>query len=60
LNALLYGQSERMWAEMERIIPQMKVQGGYVIGTDHSVPDNVSLDVYREFVARAKELGRYE
>jgi len=59
LNALLYEQPERMWAEMERIIPDMKAKGGYIIGTDHSVPDSVSLDVYREFVARAKELGRY-
>ena len=49
-----------MWAEMERIIPQMKAQGGYIIGTDHSVPHSVSLDVFREFVAHAKELGRYE
>ena len=49
-----------MWAEMERIIPGMKAQGGYIIGTDHSVPDSVSLDVYHEFVTRAKELGRYD
>ena len=42
-----------------RIIPGMKAQGAYIIGTDHWVPDSVSLDVYREFVARAKELGRY-
>jgi hypothetical protein len=27
LNALLYEQPERMWAEMERIIPNMKAQG---------------------------------
>ena len=37
----------------------MKENGGYVIGTDHSIPDNVSLEQYREFVARAKNLGRY-
>jgi uroporphyrinogen decarboxylase len=60
LSALLYEEPERMWAEMERVIPAMKAQGGYIIGTDHSVPDNVSLEVYREFVMRAKELGRYD
>jgi uroporphyrinogen decarboxylase len=60
LNALLYEQPERMWAEMARVIPTMKERGGYIIGTDHSVPDNVSLDTYRQFVALAKELGRYE
>jgi uroporphyrinogen decarboxylase len=60
LNALMYEQPENMWAEMERIIPTMKADGGYIIGTDHSVPDSVSLDTYREFIARAKQLGRYK
>jgi uroporphyrinogen decarboxylase len=60
LNATLYDPPERMWAEMERVIPVMKENGGYVIGTDHSVPDSVGLEQYREFVARAKELGRYD
>jgi uroporphyrinogen decarboxylase len=59
LNAMLYDPPERMWAEMERVIPAMKENGGYMIGTDHSVPDSVSLEQYREFVMRAKELGRY-
>jgi uroporphyrinogen decarboxylase len=59
LNALLYDPPEQMWAEMERIIPVMKENGGYVIGTDHSVPDSVSLETFREFVRRAKHLGSY-
>jgi len=60
LNALLYREPEQMWAEMERVIPVMKEHGGYVIGTDHSIPDNVSLETYRQFVALAKKLGRYD
>ncbi len=60
LNALLYRDAEEMWAEMERVIPAMKENGGYVVATDHSIPDNVSLDTYCEFVARAKELGSYD
>jgi len=59
LNATLYDPPERMWAEMERVIPVMKEKGGYMIGTDHSIPDSVGLEQYRQFVARAKELGRY-
>jgi len=59
LNAMCYEHPQDMWAEMERLIPAMKENGGYVIGTDHSIPDNVSLDQYREFVARAKKLGSY-
>jgi uroporphyrinogen decarboxylase len=59
LNATYYAHPEQMWAEMERVIPVMKENGGYVIGTDHSIPDNVSLEQYREFVKRAKRLGSY-
>lgn len=59
LNAVLYEQPESMWAEMERVIPTMMEDGGYIIGTDHSVPDSVGLEQYREFIARAKELGKY-
>ncbi|MGI6375167.1 MAG: uroporphyrinogen decarboxylase family protein [Anaerolineae bacterium] len=60
LNAVLYETPELLWAEMRRVIPAMKRGGGYVIASDHSVPDNVSLDEFREFVRLAKELGRYE
>jgi uroporphyrinogen decarboxylase len=60
LNAMLYDPPEAMWAEMERLIPVMKQNGGYVISTDHSIPESVGLEQYREFVARAKELGRYD
>ncbi len=60
LNAVAYENPGEMWAEMERIIPTMKEQGGYVIGTDHSIPNTVSLAQFREFVTRAKQLGSYE
>jgi len=59
LNALLYEKPELMWAEMERVIPVMKQDGGFVIGTDHSVPDSVSLSEFRQFVSLAKKLGTY-
>jgi uroporphyrinogen decarboxylase len=60
LNAVLHADPEAMWAEMQRVIPVMKQNGGYVMGTDHSVPDSVSLDYYRQFIAHAKLLGSYE
>jgi len=59
LNATCYDQPEDMWAEMEQVIPAMKENGGYMIGTDHSVPNSVGLEQYREFMARAKKLGSY-
>lgn len=60
LNALLYNEPEKMWREMQRVIPAMKRGGGYWAGTDHSVPDCVSLDTFRQFVTLAKQLGSYE
>jgi len=59
LNAVLYTDPDALWEEMRRIIPAMKVNGGYVLSSDHSVPDSVSLDEFREFVRLAKELGSY-
>ncbi|HHW08633.1 MAG TPA: hypothetical protein GXX29_01520 [Firmicutes bacterium] len=60
LNAALYADMERLFAEMERVIPVMKKDGGYIAATDHSVPDSVSLEDFRRFVALAKKLGSYE
>jgi len=61
LNAVLYEKSpEEQWAEMRRVIPELKRDGGYVAATDHSVPDTVSLERFGEFVRLAKELGSCE
>jgi uroporphyrinogen decarboxylase len=60
INAVLYDHPEELWEEMHRVIPVMKENGGYVISSDHSVPQTVSLEVFRTFVNLAKELGSYE
>ncbi len=60
LNAVLYDEPDKMWAEMHRVIPVMKENGGYVIASDHSIPDSVGLDEFRHFVRLAKKLGSYE
>jgi uroporphyrinogen decarboxylase len=60
LNAVLYTEPERLWAEMQQVIPAMKKDGGYIISSDHSVPDSVSLETFRCFVDLAKRLGSYE
>jgi len=59
LNALYYKKPQQMWDEMKRLIPMMKKNGGYIVSTDHSIPDDVSLEQFREFVRLAKELGKY-
>lgn len=60
LNAVLYEKPEQLWQEMRTVIPVMKQNGGYMISSDHSVPETVSLEQFTEFVRLAKELGAYE
>ena len=59
LNALLYNHPEDLWAEMRRIVPIMKENGGYWLSSDHSVPSSVSFETFSEFIRLAKELGSY-
>jgi uroporphyrinogen decarboxylase len=60
LNAVLYTDPEALWDEMRRVIPVMKEGGGYLMSSDHSVPDSVSLQDFQAFVNLAKELGAYK
>jgi len=60
INAQLWDNIELVKAEMERIIPTMKEGGGYVFASDHSIPNDVSLDNMKLIVSRVKELGKYD
>lgn len=59
VNAVLWEDFDAIAAEMERVIPVVKENGGYIFSSDHSVPDSVSLETFRRTVELAKELGRY-
>lgn len=60
LNAVLFDKPDELWEEMRRVIPAMKENGGYIISSDHSVPQSVSLEEFKRFVELGKELGSYE
>jgi uroporphyrinogen decarboxylase len=60
INAVNFEDMDVLRDEMQRVVPEMKKNGGYVLGSDHSVPDSMSLEDFTEFVALAKELGSYE
>jgi len=60
INAVNFTDPDALHAEMRRVIPVMKQDGGYVIASDHSVPQSVSLDQFKEFVNLAKILGSYD
>jgi uroporphyrinogen decarboxylase len=59
INAVLYNDLEALEAEMRRVIPVVKENGGYIFSSDHSVPSSVSLDAFRRIIQLAKELGAY-
>jgi len=59
INAVYFNQRDKLRAEMERIVPVMKKDGGYWLSSDHSVPDSTSLEDFRYFVETGKKLGKY-
>jgi uroporphyrinogen decarboxylase len=60
INAVLWNQPEKIKAEMAKVVPQLKENGGYIFSSDHSVPSSVSLEDFRAIVECAKKLGSYE
>jgi uroporphyrinogen decarboxylase len=59
INAVLWDHPDQIKAEMERVVPVMKENGGYIFSSDHSVPSSVSLEDFRTITTLAKKLGRY-
>ena len=45
--------------EISSKIPTMKVGGGYIFHSDHSVPDNVSFQQYCRVIELVREYGTY-
>jgi uroporphyrinogen decarboxylase len=59
VNAALFDKPDLLWAQMREAVPVLKQRGGYLLSSDHSVPDSVSLPTFTEFVRLGKELGTY-
>lgn len=59
LNAMLWDNIDKTRAEVRRLLPILKQNGGYIFQEDHSIPDSVSLEDFRSIVKLARELARY-
>ncbi len=59
INVLSYSNPDTLRAEMRRVVPEMKKGGGYIFGSDHSIPSDLSLKDMKEIVALCKEIGKY-
>ncbi len=58
-NAMLWSDKDAILAEIERLMPIMKENGGYIFASDHSIPSEVSFENAKAAIGLAKELGRY-
>ncbi|MDR1892487.1 MAG: hypothetical protein LBQ48_05725 [Oscillospiraceae bacterium] len=59
VNAVLWDDKEAIVAEIERLVPQLKENGGYIFVSDHSIPNSVSLENFREIIKTVKLAGKY-
>ncbi len=59
VRALYSNDLAQVNAELEAKIPIVMQQYGYVLHSDHSIPDTVEYATYRHFVDRGRELGTY-
>ncbi len=59
INALHYHHMEQLMADIDKVVPVMKENGGYIFSSDHSIPDDVSLDDFGKVVERLKVVGAY-
>jgi uroporphyrinogen decarboxylase len=46
--------------ELEAKIPFVKGKFGYVLHSDHSIPNTVDYEIYRYFIEKGLELGSYK
>lgn len=59
INAVLWDDKEAITSEIERVVPKLKENGGYIFSSDHSIPNSVSLDNFKQIVETVKRVGAY-
>jgi uroporphyrinogen decarboxylase len=58
-NAQLMDDAGQILPYIESILPAVKQNGGYIFSSDHSIPNTVSLETFRQVVAAVKRHGAY-
>ncbi len=59
INAAIWKDTDRVIAEIREKLPVLMQGGGYIFGSDHSIPSNVSLKTMKTVVDEVKRLGKY-
>lgn len=60
VNAVLWDNRDAIIAEIDRLVPVLKQNGGYIFSSDHSIPNSVSLENFRAIISEVKRVGSYE
>ena len=59
MNAQLWSDTDAAVAEIREKLPCLMENGRYFFASDHTIPNNVSLETMKRIVEEAKRLGSY-
>lgn len=59
INAVLWNDKDAILEEIDRKVPVLKENGGFIFSSDHSIPNSVSLENMKAIVEEVKRVGRY-
>ena len=59
INAVLWDDRDAILTEIDKTVPKMMENGGYIFSSDHSIPSSVSTENFKAIIARVKEIGKY-
>ncbi len=59
INAVLWSDKEAIVEELERVIPILKENSGYIFSSDHSIPNSVSFENFKAISDCIHRLGKY-
>lgn len=59
INAVLWNDKVAILEEIDRKVPVLKENGGFIFSSDHSIPNSVSLENMKAIVEEVKRVGRY-
>ena len=51
---------EKLHSYLEKMLPEAIKGSGYILHTDHSIPQNVSYETYKSFLGKGLEIGTYD
>ena len=59
INAVNWSNIDAIMAEIEEKVPVLKENGGYIFASDHSIPNDVSLENMTRIIEKVKQVGSY-